>query len=196
VAATIDGRPVTGRTPLRPDSSDVVALGDVTLQVIERGGRMAIRLRDRNAAARRAFTGCRWYEIKESYRVEAKWVARAQPRPLRVPNVLGETEMMPSPGYAEFELGGKRVTLDGVLETPDATEIWFILRDETSGKETYPGGRFLYSELPKAGRIVLDFNESYNPPCAFTAYATCPLPPRQNWMPVRVEAGELSYGKH
>ena len=112
-----------------------------------------------------------------------------------MPNVLGETEIVPSPGYAEFELGGKRVQLDGVLETEDATEIWFILRDETSGQETYPGGRFLYSELPKAGRIVLDFNKSYNPPCAFTAYATCPLPPRQNWMPVRVEAGELTYGK-
>ena len=196
VVASLDGRAVSGRTPMRPDSSDRLELGDVTLQVIERGGRQAIRLRDKNAAGRRQFTGCRWYEVKEDYRVEAKWVAYTQPKPIKVPNVLGQTESVRSPGYAEFQLGGKRVQLDGVLETEDASEIWFILRDETSGRETYPGGRFLYSEMPKAGRIVLDFNKSYNPPCAFTAYATCPLPPRQNWMPVRVEAGELTYGKH
>ena len=103
---------------------------------------------------------------------------------------------MPSPGYAEFNVGGKLVRLDGVLETPQSTQLWFILRDQTSGKETYPAGRFLYADLPKAGKVVLDFNKSYNPPCAFTAYATCPLPPPQNWMPVRIEAGELNYGKH
>ena len=196
VEARVAGHPVTGPTPLKPDSNERVEMGDVTLQVIERGGRYAVRLRDRNAAARREFTGCRWYEIKESYRIEAKWVPYPSPRRLKVPNVLGETESMVSPGYAEFELGGKRVQVVGALETPDSTELWFILRDQTSGKETYPAGRFLYAELPKAGKVVLDFNKSYNPPCAFTAFATCPLPPPQNWLPVRVEAGELNYGKH
>ena len=196
VAARLGDKPLSGPTRLRPDSADVVEIRDLSLQVIERGGRYGIRVRDNNAPARREFTGCRWYDVKEDYRIEAKWVAYTKPRPVKVPNVLGQTEWIPSPGYAQFQLGGKTVELDGVLETPDATEIWFILRDETSGKETYPGGRFLYSEMPKAGRIVLDFNKSYNPPCAFTAFATCPLPPPRNWMPVRVEAGELRYGKH
>ncbi|MFI4945338.1 MAG: DUF1684 domain-containing protein [Burkholderiales bacterium] len=196
VQARVAGSPVTKPTPLKPDSDERVEMGDVTLQVIERGGRYAIRLRDKNAAARREFTGCRWYEIKESYRIEAKWVPYPSPRRLKVPNVLGETESMVSPGYAEFELGGKRVQVVGALEEPGSTELWFILRDQTSGKETYPAGRFLYADLPRAGKVVLDFNKSYNPPCAFTAFATCPLPPPSNWMPVRVEAGELNYGKH
>jgi uncharacterized protein (DUF1684 family) len=190
------GLPLARTAVLRPDTGDVVELGPVSLQVIERGGRFGIRLKDKNAAARREFTGCRWYEIKEDYRIQAKWVAHPQPRPLKVPNVLGQTESMPSPGYAEFRVGDKSVRLDGVLETPHSTELWFILRDETSGQQTYPAGRFLYAELPKAGKLVLDFNKSYNPPCAFTAYATCPLPPPQNWLAVRIEAGELDYGTH
>lgn len=194
--ATLGGLPLAGPAVLRPDSGDVVEIGDVSLQVIARGGRYGIRLRDKNAAARREFTGCRWYDVKENYRIEAKWVAHVEPRPLKVPNILGQTESMPSPGYAEFVLDGKKVRLEGVLESPQSTQLWFILRDQTSGKETYPAGRFLYADLPKAGKVVLDFNKSYNPPCAFTAYATCPLPPPQNWMPVRIEAGELNYGKH
>ncbi len=194
--ARMAGLPLAGPAVLRPDSGDVIELGSVSLQVIARGGRYGIRLKDKNAAARREFTGCRWFEIQEAYRVEAKWIAHPQAQPLKVPNILGQTESMPSPGYAEFSIGGKLVRLDGVLETPQSTELWFILRDQTSGKETYPAGRFLYADLPKAGKVVLDFNRSYNPPCAFTAFATCPLPPPQNWLPVRIEAGELDYGKH
>jgi uncharacterized protein (DUF1684 family) len=196
VTATMAGLPLAGPAVLRPDSGDVVELGSISLQLIARGGRYGIRLRDKNASARREFTGCRWYDVKDDYRVEAKWVAHVEPRPLKIPNVLGQTESMPSPGYAEFELGGKKVRLEGVLESPQSTQLWFIMRDQTSGKETYPAGRFLYADLPKGGKVVLDFNKSYNPPCAFTAYATCPLPPPQNWMPVRIEAGELNYGKH
>lgn len=195
-SATMAGLPLAGSAVLRPDSADVVELGRVSLQVIERGGRYGIRLRDKNAAARREFTGCRWYDVKEDYRIEAKWVAYPQPRPLKVPNILGQTESMPSPGYAEFTVGGTLVRLDGVLETTQSSQLWFILRDQTSGKETYPAGRFLYADLPKGGKLTLDFNKAYNPPCAFTAFATCPLPPPQNWMPVRIEAGELNYGSH
>ncbi|HKZ32539.1 MAG TPA: DUF1684 domain-containing protein [Vicinamibacteria bacterium] len=194
--ARMAGLPLVGPAVLRPDSGDVVELGSVSLQVIERGGRFGIRLKDKNAAARREFTGCRWYEVKEGYRIEAKWVPHPEPRPLKVPNILGQTESMPSPGYAEFKVAGTTVRLDGVLETPQSTQLWFILRDQTSGKDTYPAGRFLYAELPKDGRVVLDFNRAYNPPCAFTAYATCPLPPPQNWLAVKIEAGELNYGTH
>ena len=192
--AKMAGLPLAGPAVLRPDSADIVELGPVTLQVIERGGRYGVRMKDKNAPARRDFTGCRWFEIDEAYRIEAKWVAHPEPKPLKVPNVFGQSETMPSPGYAEFTHRGKIVRLDGVLETPQSAQLWFILRDQTSGKETYPAGRFLYADLPKAGKVTLDFNKSYNPPCAFTEYATCPLPPPQNWMPVRIEAGELNYG--
>ena len=194
----IAGKTVAGLVTLRPDSSgspDVLEMGALSLTVIERGGRLGIRLKDRNSPVRKAFTGLRWFEIDEDYRVEARWVSHPQPKPVKVPNVLGQTESMPSPGYAEFTLGGKSVRLDGVLEDPHAEQLFFILRDRTSGKETYGAGRFLYADLPQGGKVVLDFNKAYNPPCAFTPYATCPLPPPQNWMPVRVEAGELAYGK-
>jgi uncharacterized protein len=194
----IGGKPVSGAAAMRPDTSgspDVLEIGTLSLNVIKRGERFGIRLKDKNSAIRRSFTGLHWFDVGEAYRVEARWVSYPQPKPVKVPNVLGQTEAMPSPGYAEFEMGGKPVRLDGVLEDPHAEQLFFILRDQTSGKETYGAGRFLYADLPKSGKVVLDFNKAYNPPCAFTPYATCPLPPPQNWMPVRIDAGELAYGK-
>jgi uncharacterized protein len=196
VTGRVAGQIVTGSRVMRSDADahpDVLELGSLSLYVIKRGDRYGIRVKDKNSPVRRGFTGLRWFDIREDYRVEAKWVSYPQPRPLRVPNVLGETTTMPSPGYAKFTLDGETLRLDGVLEDPTSLELFFILRDRTSGKETYGAGRFLYAELPKHGRVVLDFNEAYNPPCAFTPYATCPLPPKQNWLPVRVEAGEMSY---
>ena len=194
----VGGKPAEGAVVLRADTSeasDVLEMGDLGLNVIERGGRYGIRLKDKNNAARKTFTGLKWFDVKEDHRVEARWVPYPEPKPLNLPNVLGQVEAMPSPGYAEFTLAGKPLRLDGVLESPQAEELFFIFRDQTSGKETYGGGRFLYSDLPKGGKVVLDFNKAYNPPCAFTPYATCPLPPPQNRMPIRVEAGELAYGK-
>jgi hypothetical protein len=195
----IGGKAVSGAVAMRSDTSgspDVLEMGTLTMNVIKRGDRYGIRLKDKNSPVRKGFTGLRWFDIQEDYRVEARWVSYPQPKPVKVPNVLGQTESMPSPGYAEFTLSGKLVRLDGVLEDPQAEQLFFILRDQTSGKETYGAGRFLYADLPKAGKVVLDFNKAYNPPCAFTPYATCPLPPPQNWMPVRVEAGEMAYGSH
>jgi hypothetical protein len=194
----IAGRAVSGISPMRPDTAgapDVLEMGALSLSVIKRGDRYGIRLKDKNSAVRKAFTGLKWFDVKEDYRVEARWVSYPQPKPVKVPNILGQTETMPSPGYADFTLNGKPVRVDGVLEDPHAEQLFFIVRDQTSGKETYGAGRFLYADLPKGGKVVLDFNKAYNPPCAFTPYATCPLPPPQNWMPVRVEAGELAYGK-
>lgn len=192
------GQPVSSPTAMRPDTSgtpDVLEMGTLSMNVIKRGDKYGIRLKDKNSAVRRGFLGLKWFDVKEEYRVEARFVSYPQPKPVKVPNVLGQSESMPSPGYAEFTLNGKAVKLDGVMEDPQAEQLFFILRDQTSGKETYGAGRFLYAELPKAGKIVLDFNKAYSPPCAFTPYATCPLPPPQNWMPVRVEAGEMAYGK-
>jgi uncharacterized protein len=194
----VGGKLLQGTATLRPDTSgasDVLDMGALSMSVIERGGRLGIRLKDRNNPARKAFTGLKWFDVKEEYRVEARWVAYPEPKAINLPNVLGQVEPMRSPGYAEFTIAGKPLRLDGVLESAQAEQLFFILRDQTSGKETYGGGRFLYSDLPKAGKVVLDFNKAYNPPCAFTDYATCPLPPPQNRMAIRVEAGELAYSR-
>jgi hypothetical protein len=198
VAGQVAGRSVSGPVALRPDSSgepDVLVLGRLSLFVIERGGRFAVRLRDRESRARREFTGLSWFDVSEPYRVAARYVAYPRPKPVTVPNVLGRMETMPSPGYAEFTHQGQTVRLDGVLEAPDAKQLFFIFSDATSGKETYRSGRFLYAELPKGETVTLDFNKAHNPPCAFTAFATCPLPPKQNVLAVRIEAGEKTYGK-
>ncbi len=197
VAGTIGASTANGKTELRPDttgSPDVLALGRLSLHVIERGGRLGIRLKDLESPLRQAFTGLTWFAVSERYRVKARFLPYHPPRTLKVQNVLGIATPMPSPGRAEFTIGGRTVHLDGVLEEPDAKELFFIFRDRTSGRETYGAGRFLYSELPKNGHVFLDFNKAYNPPCAFTPYATCPLPPLQNRLPVRIEAGEKTYG--
>jgi len=188
VSLTMDGR----THELAADEQ--VKLGPLTMFVIERGGRHAIRLRDRNSSYRRDFTGLHYFPIRESYRVTAKWVA--EPRKILITNVLGMTEPMDSPGYALFQIDGHEYKLYPVLEEPDAKELFYIFRDQTSARETYGAGRFLYSEMPKDGHVVLDFNQAYNPPCAFTPYATCPLPPKENRLAVRIEAGELKYGDH
>jgi uncharacterized protein (DUF1684 family) len=195
--ATVGGAAVTGARELRPDSTgapDVLQLGRLSLHVIARGGRLAVRLKDPQSAARQAFTTLSWFGVSAAARVRARFVAYDEPKAIRVPNILGQSEDMPSPGYCSFAWGGREVRLEGVLEEEDAKELFFIFRDETSGKETYPSGRFLYSALPKDGAVILDFNKAENPPCAFTAFATCPLPPAQNWLPVAVRAGEKRYG--
>lgn len=195
VHVMVNGKPVL-TAAMKPDSEgkpDLLQFGDFTMFVIKRGNRYAIRLRDLHSQMREEFTGLHWYPVDEKLRVVAKWTAYPSPRNLAVPNVLGETANEPSPGYAEFSLGGSSYRLDPVLE---GDQLFFIFRDLTSAKTTYGAGRFLYADLPKDGKVVLDFNKAYNPPCAFTPYATCPLPPKQNRLPVKIEAGELRYGNH
>ncbi|HWQ54624.1 MAG TPA: DUF1684 domain-containing protein [Bryobacteraceae bacterium] len=187
ITATVNG----AKRELRPDSSDAIEAGGVRVTAIKRGDRYGIRLWDPNSALRRGFKGVRWFPADASYRVDGRFVA--QPRKLPVLNVLGQTEQMESPGYVEFTLAGRALRLVPVLESPDAKQLFFIFRDLTSGKETYGAGRFLYSELPRNGSVVLDFNRAYNPPCAFNPYTTCPLPPKENRLPVRIPAGELAY---
>jgi uncharacterized protein (DUF1684 family) len=194
---TLNGRPLAAPAVMRPDVSgqpDVLAIGPLTMTVIQRGERYGIRLRDRDNPARREFRGLAWFDVDEGWRIEAKFVPYPEPKAVKVPNVLGQMNEMPSPGQAEFTRDGQTIRLDGVLEEKDADELFYIVRDGTSGKETYGAGRFLYAPMPKDGRVVLDFNKAYSPPCAFTPYATCPLPPKQNWISIRVEAGEKAYG--
>jgi uncharacterized protein (DUF1684 family) len=159
--------------------------------VIERGNRYGIRLKDKNSELRKAFTGLKYFPPLEEYRVKARFVPYDPPKMIPVPNILGQVDEEPSPGYVVFMLNGRECRLDPVTE---GDSLFFIFKDLTSGKETYPPGRFLNTEMPQNGEVVLDFNQAYNPPCAFTPYATCPLPPEQNKLPIAIEAGELRYG--
>jgi uncharacterized protein (DUF1684 family) len=192
---TVNGEPATTRR-LRPDAEanpDLVAIGDFTMLLLRRGERYGIRLWDRRSPARTEFTGRRWYPVSEAYRLPARFVPHDAPRTLPVPNVLGETEQRLSPGYAVFTIGDREHSLDAVI---DGDELFFIFRDQTAGDSTYPAGRFLKAAFPHGGQITLDFNRAYSPPCAFTAFATCPLPPPRNHLPLRIEAGELCDHSH
>jgi len=186
--ATAAGKPVS-TIEMAPETS--IEAGDLTLTVIERSGRYGVRMKDKRSKLRTEFRGLRWFPVREAYRVTAKFIAR--PRQVSVPNIIGSHFEMASPGYAVFQLNGRELRLEPVIEEGE-NELFFIFRDQTAGKETYPAGRFLYAALPRDGKVELDFNKAYSPPCAFTPYATCPLPTRENMLPVRIEAGELRAG--
>jgi hypothetical protein len=186
---------ITAGTPpreIKPDSADVLKVGRLSLFAIRRGDRFGIRLKDPESEYRRSFHGLEYFPADEAYRVTARFVA--EPKKIPILNVLGQTEESECPGYAVFRLAGQELRLYPILEEPGAKELFYIFKDQTSGKETYGAGRFLYSGMPQDGKVVLDFNKAYNPPCSFTPYATCPLPPPENRLPVRVEAGEKKYG--
>jgi uncharacterized protein (DUF1684 family) len=193
VQILVNGKPSTGQV-LQPDTAehpDVVTLGSLTIAVIQRGSRTGVRLRDPESAARREFSGLHWFPIDERYRIRARWHAYNPPHKISITNVLGMTEDDTTPGYAEFEFGGKTWRLEPTVED---NELFFTFRDQTAGKETYPSGRFLKSAMPANGEVIIDFNKAYNPPCAFTAFATCPLPPRQNTIGAAINAGGKKYG--
>jgi hypothetical protein len=171
---------------------DVLKFGGVTLTIIERGGKTGVRLRDPNAETRRDFTGCKWFPAGDAWRIDAKWIAYPKPKSIAITNILGMTDREPAPGFAEFSLKGQTLRLEPVLED---NELFFMFKDATSGHTTYGAGRFLYA-VSKGDRVELDFNKATNPPCAFTAYATCPLPPKQNILTVAINAGEKSYRVH
>jgi uncharacterized protein (DUF1684 family) len=198
VAAEIKGRPITS-ADLRSDAGgepDVVSLGRLTMQVIERSGRLGIRVRDPESPVRRGFKGLQWFPVDQGWRVTARFVPHEAPRTVELADVTGAVQKMTAPGYVVFTHQGRELMLEPVLEGAGAKELFFIFRDETSGHETYGAGRYLYAALPREGAVVIDFNKAYSPPCAFTRFATCPLPPRQNRLGVRVEAGEKHAGEH
>ncbi|GMV31929.1 MAG: hypothetical protein AMXMBFR59_40540 [Rhodanobacteraceae bacterium] len=188
------GKLLDDRSP-RPTT---VAFAKASFLVIDRDGKKALRVRDADAPTLKHFKGLDYFDIDQQWRVEAKWEAFDPPKTLEVPTVLGTVEKYPVPGKATFERDGKTYELQPVLETPDAKQLFVIFADRTTGKETYGSGRFLYADMPKDGKIVLDFNKAYNPPCAFTPYATCPLAPPENRLDLRIDAGEKKYkgGKH
>jgi uncharacterized protein (DUF1684 family) len=194
---TLDGKPVVKLT-LMTDAGGAPTMlktGTQTFFVIQRGQKLGVRVRDTEAKARKQFHGIERWPVEPRYRVEAKWETFETPRQLSVPNIIGTVEPMESPGAAVFELDGQKLRLQPVLEPP-SKELFFIFADATSGKESYGAGRFLYAKPAENGKVTLDFNKAYNPPCAFTAFATCPLPPEGNRLAIAVRAGEKNYGHH
>jgi len=198
VVATMNGKPVD-TAELLPDSrlghtrpSDArLVLGSLTLWVHASGDRYTIRLRDPNSALRRDFHGLTWFSIDESYRVVARFVAYDQPKQVPIQNLAGDSLELPISGYVIFSLHGQELRLDAQPDKDGG--LTFVIRDLTSGKETYAAARFLDTDAPKDGTVVLDFNEAYNPPCAYNPYTTCPLPPPGNRLRTRIEAGEKMY---
>lgn len=194
--ATIDGKRIAQAT-LLDDSHEhptMIAFGTTRFYLIDRaGGKKGLRVKDSEAATRKHFQGLDYYPIDPSWRIEARWIAFDPPRTLEIPNVLGTVDRNTVLGKAVFEHEGETVELWPVLETDDATELFYIISDKTTGKETYGAGRFFYSEMPKDGKVVLDFNKAYNPPCAFTPFSTCPLAPPENRLKFPVTAGEKKY---
>ena len=197
----VDGKVPENPQTLGSDDSEhpsTITTATVTITIIHRGERYGLRIKDSKAPARTQFHGLRWYPPDETYRVQAKWIPYNPPRQVAIPTILGTEVKSDVPGAAEFTLDGKTLRLEPILESPDDKELFFILRDTTSTTETYGAGRFLYTPLPdhgltQAGELVLDFNRAQNPPCAYTPYATCPLPPPQNRLPIPIPAGQQRY---
>jgi len=196
VTATLAGRSVTRAALASGGRSgpDRLGFGNVSLFVIKRGDRYAVRVRDVDSPRRKAFAGLTWFPADERLRVTARWEPSDPHKRIPILNVVGIVEDYESPGVAVFTIDGVEVRLEPVLAGTGGDLLFFIFKDATSGRETYPAGRFLYAQGPRGGTVVLDFNRAENPPCAYTPHATCPLPPPQNVLTVRIAAGEMYRG--
>ncbi|WP_266156632.1 DUF1684 domain-containing protein [Dyella silvatica] len=194
--ATIDGKPLH-EAALIDDAHagdakpTTVAFGTANFYMIDRDGRKGLRVKDSNASTRTHFLGLDYFPADPSWRVIADWVPFDPPHELEIGSVLGTVNKEKVPGKAVFQRDGHTYELMPIQEGPDS--LFFIIADRTSGHETYGAARFLDVALPKDGKVVLDFNQAYNPPCAFTPFATCPLAPPENRMDLRVTAGEKNY---
>ena len=198
----IDGKPAEPQVLKADHHSDKdnprLTVGSLSMYVIYRGDRYGLRIRDSKSAALVRFQGLKWYPPKARYRVTARWIPYVPPRSTTLATLIGTSYSRPVPGAAEFTLAGKTYRLEPVLENPAETKLFFILRDTTSTSTTYGACRFLYTGLPdgglaQPGKLVLDFNRLENPPCAYTPYATCPLPPARNRLPIPLPVGEKRY---
>ena len=197
--ATIDGEK-TFRAELLDDSHEkptTVAFGSANFYLVHRADKFGLRVKDSEAPTRKHFVGIDYFDIDPSWRIEAKWEAYDPPHEIEESNIIGQVDKVIVPGAAVFERGGKTYRVEPVIETPGDTDYFLVFADKTSGKETYGAARFVYTEPPKDGKVIIDFNKAYNPPCAFTSFATCPLPTAQNRLGLRVTAGEKKYrGAH
>ncbi len=190
-----DSMQVRRRNLARADYETIMNLGSLSWFVITRGGKYGIRLRDAQSEHIRSFEGIDYFDIDTSWRVEARFIPLPSPDTLIVRNVVDMDIPLPSEGKLEFERDGRLHTLKVLDGGPD--EFFLIFTDHTTGEETYPAGRYLYTPRPDStGMTFIDFNKAYNPPCAFTEFATCLLPPQENRLDLAVRAGERNYGEH
>jgi uncharacterized protein len=181
---------------LVPDTAGeptVLASGSLRFFIVERAGNLGLRVRDLDNPHRRNFRGLSYFPVSTAWVFDARFEPYEPVHRLRIVNILGMEEDAVSPGAVVFTRDGREWRLDAVLESPGDQELFIMFADETSGRETYGAGRFLYVPLPRGDRARLDFNKAYNPPCALNDFATCPLPPPQNRLKLRIEAGEKKY---
>ncbi|HYW71310.1 MAG TPA: DUF1684 domain-containing protein [Pyrinomonadaceae bacterium] len=171
-------------------SPTIVTFGSLSFQIIKRGDKLGLRVKDSQNQDRLNFKGTTFYPTDVKWRIDAQFEPYNPPKAMPITNVLGMENSESSPGAVKFEIDGKPYRLDAISEKNER-RLFMIIADQTSGKDTYPAGRYLYLDPPDAaGHLIIDFNKAYSPPCAFTKFATCPLPPRQNRLPVAIEAGE------
>jgi uncharacterized protein (DUF1684 family) len=202
----IDGQPAIARTLHTDPDSDKnnprLTIGSMNMYVLRRGDRYGLRIKDSKSVALTGFHGLKWFPANAKYRVTTRWIPYDPPRPVTLSTLIGTRYTEPVPGVAEFTLAGKRYRLEPVIEEPDEyhaeAKLFFIVRDTTSKSTTYGACRFLYTSYPdhglaQPGKLVLDFNRLENPPCAYTPFATCPLPPPGNRLPIPIRAGEKRY---
>ena len=189
--------PVTAPIELKDDSgrdTDELLVGDVRLVVHVSGDRRSIRVRDPNGGQAKGFLGFSWFPIESKWRVTGRFIKDAEPRKLQVVNTFGDLDTYSTEGVVEFTLLGQTLRLRPFTTRPN--RFYFVFRDASSGQETYEAARFVYSDLLADGTTVLDFNQAYNPPCAFNPYTTCPIPLKENRLPVKILAGEKAYPVH
>jgi len=173
----------------------VVAFGTAEFYMIKRSDKYGLRIKDSRAPTRTGFAGIDYFPIDPTWRIVAKWEPYDPPHQVEEGNVLGQVYKVTVPGAAVFERDGKTYRVEPEIEVPGDKNLFLVFADKTSGKETYGAARFLYTDPPEDGKLVIDFNKAYNPPCAFTPYATCPLPWPGNRLELRVTAGEKKYSK-
>jgi uncharacterized protein (DUF1684 family) len=197
-AALVDGKPAQQATLIDDAKAGdgtptTVSFGTASFYAIDRDGRKGLRVKDSEASTRKHFLGIDYFPIDASWRIEATWVPATPGETLEMGSVIGTIDKYPVAGKVQFTRDGKHFEMLPVIEEPGAATYFLVFADRTSGKETYGAARFMDIDPPKNGKIELDFNKAYNPPCAFTPFATCPLAPHENRLDLRVTAGEKNY---
>jgi len=171
----------------------VLTIGPLSFHVIKRGEQFAVRLKNRENPPLKKYKGLEFFPINSKYKIEARYITYPQPKILNIVSIIGTVTPETCKGALEFKIEGKSCRLEAISEN-ESKELYIMFTDETTGKETYSNGRQLMAAFPdKEGKVILDFNKAYNWPCAYTPYATCPIPPKENHLPVRIEAGEKKY---
>lgn len=197
VEVLVDGQLVRN-TALRDDQHELgpsrIQIDSLILTIIRRADAYAVRVRDRNAPERLSFAGRSWFAPDPEFRVSGQFIPFEEPREYMINNTVGQQIAIASPGIVEFEIQGAACQLVA-FPAEEAQQLWFVFRDRTSGQQTYGACRFLSATIEAEGRVEMDFNRAYHPPCAFTAFATCPLPPSENYLPAAITAGECLPGK-